>query len=401
MIVGAGHAGASAAIALRSEGYDGEIVLVGDEPHPPYNRPPLSKSYLKGGGDLETVAVRAPSYWADERIRLELGRAAVTVDAQARRLVLADDTVLPYRHLILATGARPRLIDADAPYEVLRTWDDAVAVRRRLHAGARVCIVGGGFIGLELACAAAAQGAAVTLVEAADRLLARALSIPMASTLREDHERNGVRVVLGRPTTAVSSDHVVLSGDERIDVDLTVVGIGVVPNDDLAARSGLKVSNGVAVDEYLATTVPDVSAIGDCAQFPCTVTGRIVRLESVQNGTDQARYVARKLVSGHTAPYSAVPWFWTEQYGRKVMIAGCSDPSDTAVVRGAPGAEGFSVCRVDSTGALTAVESLDAPRDHVAARRLLGSVPRFHPDLERLADPSVPLAETTGSPGPA
>ncbi|RYF59666.1 MAG: hypothetical protein EOO27_08515 [Comamonadaceae bacterium] len=391
VVVGAGHSGVSTAIALRDEGFAGDIIVIGDEHHAPYNRPPLSKSYLKGADD---VTIREDEFWRDRSIRLVLGRSVAAIDTGAHTIRLDSNETVSYSSLVLATGASARTIPAQAPYDVFRSLDDALAIRKRLVPGSRLCIVGGGFIGLELACAARTQGVEVTLIEAAPRLLTRAVSADMADHLAAAQASNGVRLALGTSVRSILSGQVVLESGECIETDSVVVGIGVTPNVGIAAAAGLSVSDGIVVDEYLATSAADVYAIGDCAQFPCSVSGRPVRLESVQNGTDQAKYVARGIASGtFTEPYRSVPWFWTEQYGNKLMIAGCAQQADRAIVRGTPGNGGFSVCRVDSNGYLTAVESIDSPRDHVAARRLLaasgGTI--VVPDL--VADPGVPLGE--------
>ena len=391
VVVGAGHSGVSTAIALRDEGFAGDIIVIGDEHHRPYNRPPLSKSYLKGADD---VTIREDEFWRDRSIRLVLGRSVAAIDTGAHTIRLDSNETVSYSSLVLATGASARTIPAQAPYDVFRSLDDAVAIRKRLVPGSRLCIVGGGFIGLELACAARTHGVEVTLIEAAPRLLTRAVSADMADHLAAAQASNGVRLALGTSVRSILPGQVVLESGECIETDSVVVGIGVTPNVGIAAAAGLSVSDGIVVDEYLATSAADVYAIGDCAQFPCSVSGRPVRLESVQNGTDQAKYVARGIASGtFTEPYRSVPWFWTEQYGNKLMIAGCAQQADRAIVRGTPGNGGFSVCRVDSNGYLTAVESIDSPRDHVAARRLLaapgGTI--VVPDL--VADPGVPLGE--------
>ncbi|MGQ4601322.1 FAD-dependent oxidoreductase [Nocardia sp. R6R-6] len=393
VIIGAGHSGVSAAIALRDEGFPGDIVVIGAEPHQPYNRPPLSKSYLKGGSAVE---IRDDGFWQDRSIRLRLGESAAALDIDTRTVRLADGAIQPYGTLVLATGATARSIPAAAPYAVLRSLSDAKAIRRQLRPGRRLCIVGGGFIGLELACAARAHDVEVTLIEAAPRLLTRAVSTPMSDHLATLQTANGVRLALGTSVRSLRPGEVVLDSGERLPADSVVVGIGVAPNIELAAAAGLTTADGIVVDENLRTDAPGVYAIGDCALFPCAVSGRTIRLESVQNGTDQARYLAKGIAAGHFAqPYRAVPWFWTEQYGHKLMIAGCARPEDRAVLRGNPATGGFSVCRIDAAGELMAVESLDAPRDHVAARRVLANPDRavLAPDL--IADPNSPIDAST------
>ncbi|MGY4099383.1 NAD(P)/FAD-dependent oxidoreductase [Nocardia sp. R16R-3T] len=389
VIVGAGHSGVSMAIALRTEGFPGDVIVIGAEAHPPYNRPPLSKSYLKGGDD---IAIREHGFWRENSIQLRLGETVVELDTRSRTVRLSGGEVQPYSSLVLATGATARSIPASVPYNVFRSLSDAESIRRQLVPGRRLCLVGGGFIGLELACAARAHGVEVTLIESAPQLLTRAISATMSDYLAAQQELHGVRLALGTAVRSILPGRVLLDSGESIPADAVVVGVGVTPNVDLAAGAGLAVGDGIVVDEFLHTSAPGVYAIGDCALFPCSVSGRAVRLESVQNGTDQSKYLAKGIVAGHFAQsYRSVPWFWTEQYKHKLMIAGCARPEDRTVLRGTPGTDGFSVCRIDAAGALVAVESLDSPRDHIAARRVLANPDRAVVAADLIADPDRPI----------
>ncbi|MDF3309552.1 FAD-dependent oxidoreductase [Rhodococcus sp. T2V] len=372
VIVGAGHTGAQAAIALRAEGFEGHIVLTGDEEAPPYNRPPLSKSFLKSTSDAVSVAVRPEGFWAEQDITLQLGRRSVAIDRTARKIALDDGSELDFDRLVLAMGSRPRTIPTAPGIATLRTIKDALRVRNVLRPGARVILVGAGYIGLEVAAAACEAGAEVSVIEAAPDILRRTLSGATARYLQTAHERAGARFLLGSAPRTIRPTGVEMGLSENVEGDVVILGIGVQPNVELAEDAGLAVLDGVVVDEHLRTSDPNIFAIGDCARFPCAVTGRPVRLESVQNGTDQARHVARTLAGEDTAPYRSVPYFWTEQHGHKVMIAGVSAPDDDVQVRGNLEDDSFSVFRHDAEGRLTAVESVNAPHDHVAARRTLG-----------------------------
>lgn len=378
VIVGAGQAGFQAAVSLRKLGYADRVVLVGDEPELPYQRPPLSKELLAG---VEArVALRPEAFYAEHAIELRCGDAATRVDRGAREVELASGTRLGYEHLVLATGARNRALRVPGAQldgvVGLRTHVEARALADGLGAGARIVVIGGGFIGLEVAAAARARGAGVTVVEAADRCMARALSAPTAAHLEGLHRaagcdlRTGVGVVRlvddgsGRVSAAVLTDGTVL------EAALVVLGVGVLPETTLAGTAGLAVDDGVLVDAALRTSDPAVFAIGDCARFVAGSGTR--RLESVQNATDQARSVAATIVTGKPQVYREVPWFWSTQHGARLQIAGVPDGPCTTVVRGDPASGAFSVFCFDDER-LCAVESVNRPKDHMAARKLLAT----------------------------
>jgi len=370
VVLGGGFAGATTAMALRTAGYTGPITIVGAEPDLPYNRPPLSKSFLKGGGDINDLHVRPASFWTDADVHVIVGNKATNIDRQNRSVTLEDGTVVGYEQLVLATGARTRRLDSLPNGLALRTWQDAISVREHLEPGQRIAVVGGGFIGLELAAAAAVAGAEVAIIEAAPRLLARALSPQTAGYLARRHQEHGVTVHVGRSVHDVGDDHVVLDDGTVVKADAVVVGVGVIPRIELAEQAGLDVGDGVWVDDSLRTSDPRIWAIGDVAWHPCSISGRRLRIESVQNATDQARHVAAQIVSGDLSAYRSVPWFWTEQYGQKILIAGVAEQEHESIVRGDVGARSFSVCRYDGDR-LVAVESVDRMKDHVEARKIL------------------------------
>ena len=382
VIVGAGQAGVEAAAALRESGYEGSISLVGAEPHVPYERPPLSKQYLEPDADAGSLVLRGADFYQDRGIELLLGTAATRIDRGQRAVVLASGERLPYARLILAPGATPRRLPvpgANHPSVLtLRTLDESDALRARLLAAPqRVVVIGGGFIGLEVAAAARAAGHDVTVVEALDRVLARAVSLPISKYMAALHRDRGVRILFDRQVEAIDGEpggalyDLRLRGGAILPADLVVVGVGVTPDTALAEQAGLTVADGIVVDEYLRTGDPLIHAVGDCARFPSPHGAGLLRLESVQNAVDQARCVAQYICDGEAAkPYGAVPWFWTDQYADKLQIAGITTGHDRVELDGDPAEASFSVhCyRGDR---LVGVESVNRPIDHIRARRKL------------------------------
>jgi 3-phenylpropionate/trans-cinnamate dioxygenase ferredoxin reductase subunit len=386
VIIGTGQAGFQAASSLRQVGLQGEVTLVGEETELPYQRPPLSKTFLKGEGDPGEVHLRPETFFASKDIALVGGDRAERIDREARRVELASGRVLDYDHLVLATGARPRALpvpgsDLDGVLE-LRTVADAQALRTRLDGGPRLVVVGGGFIGLELAASARERGADVTVVEALDRTMARAVTPATSAHFAALHAEAGA-TILHDATVAKLTGNGAVSGVElgdrtRLDADVVVIGVGVVPNVELAEEAGLAVRDGIVVDETLRTSDPAVWAIGDCASYPSAQLGRPVRLESVQNATDHGRAVAAA-IAGEPAPYDALPWFWSDQHSRKLQIAGLLHGHDSTVLRGDPAGEAFSVfCFAGDQ--LVCVESVNRMPDHMVARKLLAAGRTIDPD---------------------
>ncbi len=380
VIVGAGHGGVQAAASLREEGYAGPIVLVSDDPHAPYQRPPLSKAYMKGEATAESLILRGPAFYPEKNIELMSGERVVEIDRAARRVTLASGGTLDYAHLILATGADPR----PAPFSgteldgvlALRDINDAERLKARLEAARHVAIVGAGFIGLEFAATAAARGCDVQVIEVAPRVMGRAVSKAISDFYAEAHRAFGVHLHLGVGVSAIEgaggrATGVQLSDGRSLPADLVVVGIGILASEKLAAVAGLEVDNGVVVDSAMTTSDADISAIGDCAAHLNAFAGRRIRLESVQNATDQARVVARKL-TGKPAHYDALPWFWSDQGDLKLQIAGLIEGCDLFVTRGDPASRSFSVFGF-SAGKLRVVESVNRGADHMIARRLIAA----------------------------
>lgn len=405
LVLGTGQAGFQVAASLREDGFDGRVVLVGDEPGLPYQRPPLSKAYLTGKADTAAVRLRPEKFFAEHRLEMRAGERAVRIDRAGRRVLLGSGGALPYDRLVLALGARNRALpvpgaELDGVVQ-LRTLADAEGLRQRLERAREAVVVGAGFIGLEFAAVAAARGVAVAVVEATDRPMARSLSPAMSAFFRDAHERQGVRFVFGATVTRVLGDGratgVETADGRRFPADLVLVGIGVVPNAELAAEAGLAVADGVVVDEHLATGDLAISAIGDCARHPCRFAdeGGPVRIESVQNAVDQARCVAARLAGKSTAPYAAVPWFWSDQGALKLQIAGLATPHDHAVARGDPASGAFSVFCFRG-GRLAGVESANRPLDHVFARKLLANGADLTP--EQAADPGFDLKAHAATP---
>jgi 3-phenylpropionate/trans-cinnamate dioxygenase ferredoxin reductase component len=399
VVAGAGQAGFQLAASLREGGFRDPITLVGDETALPYQRPPLSKAYLAGKTDAEGLFLRQPGFFAEHAIAHRPGIRAVAIDRAGRRLHLSDGQSLAYDHLVLATGARNRPLPvpgADFPnVRQLRGLADADALRVALGEARAIVVIGAGFIGLEFAAVAAARGLSVTVVEAADRPMARAVSPEIAQFFRSAHEAMGVRFAFGAGVTAVTgrdgrATGITLADGRELPADFILIGIGVLPNRELAAEAGLPAEDGVRVDAFLATPDPAISAIGDCVRFPSPFAHGLspdgtVRIESVQNAIDQGRCLAARL-NGKPAAYGALPWFWSDQGPHKLQIAGLSGPGDASVVRGSGPA--FSVFRFRD-GALRAVESVDRAADHMIARRLLAAGTRLTP--EQAADPGFDL----------
>lgn len=378
VIIGASHAGVQAAASLREAGYSGPLRLIGDEVGVPYHRPPLSKAYLTGKA-AEVQPLRAEVFFEQNAIERIEGVAATAIDPEGKSVRLEDGRVIGFDHLVLATGSRARRLDVpgrDLPgIFQLRDQRDAAAIRDALGNARRAVVVGAGFIGLEFAAVAADRGLACTVVEAAGAALGRALSRPMADYLVDWHCQRGVDFRFNETITGFETGpsgrvaYLRTRSGDRIDADLVLVGIGADAETVLAETAGLQADNGILVDAYLGTSVPHISAIGDCARFPQPGTGKATRLESVQNATDQARALALTLTGKPTA-YEAVPWFWSDQGALKLQMAGLSAGCDEAVVSGDPASGRFSVyCFRD--GVLESVESINRPADHMAARQVL------------------------------
>lgn len=378
VIVGAGHAGVQLAASLREEGHEGPITLVSDDPRLPYQRPPLSKAFMKREAEADALILRGPGFYEQKRIDLRLGASARSIDRAAKRLILASGESIPYSRLVLATGglARPFKVPGAefAGVHVLRDMGDAEALRDRLENSRGVVVIGAGFIGLEFAAVAARSGLKTTIVEVAPRVMGRAVSPAISDFYAEAHRGFGAEVLLGAGVAAIDGAdgkaRGVTLGDGRVlPADFVVVGVGVVARDGLAREAGLDCPNGVRVDALMTTSDPDIFAIGDVALHPNAWGEREMRLESVQNATDQARALARTL-TGKPTPYAALPWFWSDQGDLKLQMVGLMDMADMFVTRGDPASRAFSVFGFRA-GRLVGVESVNKPADHMIARKLI------------------------------
>lgn len=378
IIVGAGHAGVQAAASLREEGYDGPIVLVGDENELPYHKPPLSKTFIKDP-EAKPQPLRGEAFYTGNAIDFRPGLRVSGIDVAAGALDLADGGRLPFDSLILATGSRPRVLPlpgADLPGVLsLRSLDDARAIRDHSAGCEEVVILGGGFIGLEIAATLAAGGRRVTVMEAAERLLGRAVAPVIARHVHQRLEAAGVRILTGTTVSRLEGENgqvagAVTTSGERLPARMVIVGVGVVPNVELAEAAGIATGNGIRVDAQMRTSIPGVLSVGDVANYRHWFTGADVRLESVQNATDQARLAART-ITGHQDAYAAVPWFWSDIGDMKLQMVGLVSGGDSHVVAGDLADNRFSVYHFAGER-LLGIESVNRPADHMLGRKMLG-----------------------------
>lgn len=361
VIVGAGQAGFQTALSLRSEGYVGPITLIGEESRLPYARPPLSKAFLKNDADPETLEYRPAAFFTEHRIDCLFGERVIAFDRGSKVLRIASGGEIPWSHLVLATGARVRTLSGTRPdVHYVRTTEDSLVLRQALRRGGELSVIGGGFIGLEVAAAARSMGMSVQVTAAEARLMGRAVSPFISQWFAALHDRHGVSLRMN--TMLRDLDDPSLTGE-------VVVGIGVIPNIEIARDAGLEVFDGIVTDSFLRTSDPSIFAVGDCALHPNPYAGGLIRIESVQNAADQARAVA-STIAGKPREYRQVPWFWTEQFEAKLQIAGIPHDDDEIEVRGDVEVGKFSVYSYRH-GELRAVESVNRPADHIAARKSL------------------------------
>jgi 3-phenylpropionate/trans-cinnamate dioxygenase ferredoxin reductase subunit len=394
VIVGAGHAAVQAVDTLRREGHAGPIVLVGEEPWLPYNRPPLSKKYLSGELERERLWLRSAQYYQQHRVETRLGLRVTAIDCGTQRLRLADGGELGYDRLLLCVGSRPRRLEVAgndlAGIHCLRTIADVDAIRADFAAARRLVVVGGGYIGLEAAACARQLGLEVTVLEAADRPMARVVAPEISAFYTRRHEREGVRIVCNASVTAFEGGERVAAvrcGDATYPADVVVVGVGILPDVTLAAAAGLRCDNGVWVDEHCRTSDENVYAAGDCTNHPSVRYGRRVRLESVDNAVEQAKTAAAN-ICGRPARHEHVPWFWSDQYDVKLQIAGLSEGYDQTVLRGDPESGSFALYYF-AGGELLAVDAVNSMRDFMTGKKWLAD--RKRPDPQLIADASVDL----------
>lgn len=395
IIIGAGHAAAEAVSSLRKLGWTDKITLIGDEGYQPYQRPPLSKGYYKDEIVVEKLAIRNPEFYQSMEIDLLLGVRVQAIDRDSTEVVVTGGERISYDELIIATGTRPRMLPvagADLPdIHYLRTVDDVDGIKQKMTKGAKLLIVGAGYIGLEVAAAAIKQGVEVTVLEAMDRVLARVTSPIISQFYEHIHAAEGVNIRLlaslekferqGENTFAV------LANGDTITFDCAIIGIGVIPNSELAEDAGLPCDNGILVDEFTRTADPHIYAIGDCSNHPSVLYGRSIRLESVPNAVAQAK-TAASAICGGTAPYDQVPWFWSDQYDVKLQTAGLMQGYDQIVVRGETKKRKFSVFYLLQSQ-LIAMDAVNSPADFMVAKKMVAQ--KICPDVDMLIDIEVPL----------
>ena len=398
VIIGAGHAAGQAAASLRQAKYDGAITIIGDEPHVPYQRPPLSKQYLSGEQNLDRVYLRPASFYEDKDVSLKLNTTATAIDRDNKTVSLDNGETLTYDKLIISTGSRPRKLSiegSDLPgIHYLRTIADVDGIRAEMAAGKSLVIVGGGYIGLEVASVGVEQGLNVHVLEMESRILQRVTTPEMSAYYHQLHASRGVNIHTETGVTGFSGDtqvRKVLCGDTEFDADLVIVGIGIIPNVELAQDAGLEVDNGIVVDDHCRTSDPDIYAAGDCSNHPNPLLNRRLRLESVPNAMEQARVSVENMLGGDKI-YAAIPWFWSDQYELKLQMVGFSADGSSQVVRGNMAENQFAVFYLDD-GKVVAADAVNSPKEFMVCKQLIGK----SVDQALLADPGSDLKELLAS----
>ena len=396
VIVGGGQAGAQAALSLRQHGFTAAITIIGDEPYPPYERPPLSKDFLKGTVTRERLFMRPAGVYADQQITLRLSETVTAVDRTARCVRLNGGETVPYGKLVLATGGRVRRLSVPgsdlAGIHGLRTIADVEQFRDGFTPGTRVVMIGGGYIGLEAAAVAASRGSKVTVIEALDRVLARVAAEEVSRFYERVHRGHGVDIQTGVNVTGFAGNQRVQQvrcGSRAFDADLVIVGIGIQPNTALAEAAGLPVDDGIVVDACTRTIDPDIFAIGDCSNHPSALYGGRQRIESVPNALGQGKTVAAAIL-GNAEPFDDVPWFWSDQYDLKLQMNGIARAGDQVVLRGDMEDKRFSACYLRD-GVFVACQAVNAIKDFIQSKKLIAAGAR--PDLARLADATIALKD--------
>jgi 3-phenylpropionate/trans-cinnamate dioxygenase ferredoxin reductase subunit len=393
IIIGAGQAGAQAVATLRAEGFAGSIGMLGDEPFAPYQRPPLSKAYLSGVLERERLFLKPDAFYAEAKCELILGVGAKSIDRARKSVSLSDKRTLAYDKLLIATGSRVRRIPVPGAdlkgVHYLRGIADVDALRPAFTQGTRLAVVGGGYIGLEVAAVAVKRGLDVTVFESLDRVMARAVSPEVSAFFHDVHRTAGVRFLMNTTVEAFEGTDklaAVRAGGVTHAADIALVGIGIVPNEELARDAGLACTDGIVVNHFAETADPAIFAAGDCTRH-IGREGDPIRLESVQNAIDQAKHAALAMVGKHT-PYGEVPWFWSDQYDLKLQIVGLAKHGDQIVVRGAPASRKFAAFHLRE-GRVAAVEAVNAAPEYIVGRKLIAD--RVHVAPERLADTTIPM----------
>jgi len=396
VIVGAGEAGGQTAISLRQGGFDGPVTVIGDEPYVPYERPALSKQFLAGELEMERMYLRAANFYGEKDIKLRL-QEKVTAIQPGQGVTLSDGSVIEGDAIVLATGGRVRQLPIDGAdltgVHYLRTIDDVLGFRDSIKPGTKLAIVGGGYIGLEVAAVAAKHGCKVTVLEMEGRVLNRVVAPEVSEFYTRLHTEEGVDIKTNVRVSGFKGDGQVAAvgcaDGTEIKTDCVIIGIGIIPNIELAEAAGLNVDNGITVDAFTRTSVDGVYAVGDCSNHPNDLLGRRLRLESVQNAISQGKTAANTILGTET-PYAEVPWFWSDQYDVKLQMTGINDPDDQVVVRGDSSTRSFSVCYLRD-GVLVAVNAMNRAKDFLQAKKAIAA--KIRPAESRLTDPEVPLKE--------
>ena len=393
VIIGAGHAAGQAAASLRQEKYEGPITIVGDEPHVPYQRPPLSKQYLSGEQEIDRVYLRPQKFYDDKDVKLILNTSATAIDRDAKTVSLDNGETLEYEKLIISTGSRPRILNIEGSdlggIHYLRTIGDVDAIRAEMGDAKNLVIVGGGYIGLEVASVGVEAGLNVHVLEMEERILQRVTTPEMSEYYHNLHKGRGVNIHTQTGVTGFSGDGrvaKVLCGDAgEFDADLVIVGIGIIPNVELAEAAGLEVDNGIVVNERCETSDPDIFSAGDCTNHPNPLLNRRLRLESVPNAMEQARVCASNMLGGDKT-YASIPWFWSDQYELKLQMVGFSADGDQQVVRGNMAENQFAVFYLND-GKVVSADAVNSPKEFMICKQLVGKAV----DVEALADPESDL----------
>lgn len=392
VIVGAGHAAGQAAASLRQEGYEDEIILIGDEPFIPYQRPPLSKAYLSGEQGIERVYLRPEKFYEDKNVTVKTDTTVTAIDTAGKSVTTDAGETIAYDKLLLATGGRPRKLSIPgsdlAGIHYLRTIADVDAIRNEFSPGKKLVIVGGGYIGLEVASVAVKYGLEVHVLEMESRILQRVTTPEMSDYYHRLHTGRGVHIHTATMVSGFKGEGTVSSvacGDQSFPADLVIVGIGIIPNTEVAEAAGIDCANGIVVDDHCRTSAPDVYAAGDCTNHPNPLLHRRLRLESVPNAMEQARVAAANMCGGDKV-YAAIPWFWSDQYELKLQMVGFSADGDTQVVRGDMDANQFAVFYLKD-GKVVAADAVNSPKEFMICKQLIGRVV----DPAVLADPEADL----------
>ena len=392
VIIGCGQAGGQAAASLRQEKYEGPITMIGQEPYIPYQRPPLSKQYLSGEQEKEKLSLRQESFYSEKEINLKLETSVLSLDPHKKELQLENDETVTYDKLLVATGGRPRKLEVDGHtlkgIHYLRNIDDVDAIKTQMNTSQNLVIVGGGYIGLEVASVAIKRGLTVSVLEMESRILERVTTEEMSAFYHQLHTDEGVNILTSTQAKAFKGSETVESvvcGDHEIPADLVIVGIGILPNTEMAEAAGLKTNNGLVVDEHCRTSNEHIFAAGDCTNHPNPILNRRLRLESVPNAMEQGRVAASNMLGGSKS-YASMPWFWSDQYEHKLQMVGFSKDSDQSIVRGDMATKSFTVFYLKEDS-IIAADSVNNPKEFMASKQLVGK----KASIEALADTSIEL----------